>query len=115
MQLEFVSPLLTWVGSISLQNRVNYSQLNSLKSVVSSTGPNTGVGLKSSGNGNGGRGNRMHPVGNGAVKFAKKERKSDNSDVKGNATSVSELRKSFHIWFVRMNGLLFTQTRYSTF
>jgi len=86
-----------------------------LKSVVSFTGPNTGVGLKSSGNGNGGRGDRMHPVGNGAVKFAKKEGKSENTDVKGHATSVSELRKSFHIRFVRMNGILFTRTRYSTF
>ena len=83
--------------------------------MVSSTGSNTGVGLKSSGNSNGGRGDRMHPVGNGAAKFAKKEGKSENTDVKGNATSVSELRKSFHIRFVRMNGILFTRTRYSTF
>ena len=71
--------------------------------------------IKSSGTGNGGRGNRMHPVGKRAVKFAKKEGKSENADVKGNATSVSELRKSFHIQFVRMHGIYFTRTRYCTF
>lgn len=50
--------------------------------------------------------------GKGDAKFASKDTNSEGSQVKERASTLPETYKSFCIRFVRLNGILFTRTRY---
>lgn len=50
--------------------------------------------------------------GKGEAKLPSKDSNMETSIVKGTASSIHETYKTFCIRFVRLNGILFTRTRY---
>ena len=85
------------------QNRQSFSQLpGDVKASAIKTAP-----VRTSGKGRG-KGGAMPPL---------KDDKTDASFVKESKSSIPETFKAFSIRFVRLNGILFTRTRYfsSTF
>jgi hypothetical protein len=87
------------------QNRNHYAQLPPQESPISSSKVDP---FKVSEKNNIVRGDRILPVGDGALKLAVKDRNLQGAD-------MGEIRKSFRIRFVRLNGILFTKTRYVLF
>lgn len=82
----------------SWQNRQTYSQLS--EDVKPSAIKESPVRLTGKGKGK------------GDVKLASKDTNSDGSQVKDGASTGLETYKSFCVRFVRLNGILFTRTRY---
>lgn len=82
----------------SCQNRQSYSQLpEDVKASVVKGSP-----VRVTGKGRG----------KGDAKLVSKDINSESSQVKERASAVPETFKSFCIRFVRLNGILFTRTRY---
>lgn len=81
-----------------LQNRQSYSQLvGDVKDSVVKEAPVRLTGKAK---------------GKGEVKPASKDMKLEAVDAKESTSNIREMHKSFCIRFVRLNGILFTRTRY---
>ncbi|CAM6086076.1 unnamed protein product [Calypogeia fissa] len=106
--LAVENPFLTARDNLIIlfeKNRNHYAQLPPQETAVSSSKPDSG---KPSEKGKPVRGDRILPVGDGALKLAVKDRNLEGAD-------IGEIRKSFRIRFVRLNGILFTKTSLETF
>ncbi|KAL2609168.1 hypothetical protein R1flu_027741 [Riccia fluitans] len=105
--LAVESPFLTARDNLIIlfeKNRNHYAQLPSNESAI--------AGKMDSGKGSdktkASRGDRILPVGDGALKLAVKDRQLEGVE-------IGELRKRFRLRFVRLNGILFTKTSLETF
>jgi len=93
-------PFLTARDNLILlfeKNRQHYFQLSASTNEVNSQASKFSESAKT-------KGEKTLPIGDG-MKLALKDHKQHNPG------SISEMRKSFRVRFVRLNGILFTKTR----
>ncbi|KAL3677309.1 hypothetical protein R1sor_027257 [Riccia sorocarpa] len=105
--LAVESPFLTARDNLIIlfeKNRNHYAQLPSNESAT----PGKVDSSKASDKTKASRGDRIVPVGDGALKLAVKDHQLEGVE-------IGELRKRFRLRFVRLNGILFTKTSLETF
>lgn len=87
--------------NVVLQNRNHYAQLPYHESATGGKVDSNKTSAKPKAS----RGDRIVPVGDGALKLAVKDHQLEGVE-------IGEMRKRFRLRFVRLNGILFTKTRY---